>query len=41
MAVTAATTPITPHTTTGKTSDTGDQPTLENVIAVYSNQNTR
>jgi hypothetical protein len=29
----AATTPIRPHSTNGKTSDTGDQPTLEMVAA--------
>jgi hypothetical protein len=34
MAAIAATTPITPHSTNGKTSEIGDQPTLEKVIAV-------
>ncbi len=34
MATNTTRTPIPPHSTNGKTSETGDQPTLESVVAV-------
>jgi hypothetical protein len=34
MAAIAVTKPMSPHSTNGKTSETGDQPTLESVTAV-------